>query len=118
MRAYISVADAAERTRRRGQGAKGSGCGSGWDGASSGQTELHVDATGGAQDGVGCHGRDILGPYPHHISGYLPQHSYHVYWAIAHCIFQAMSRLYRGGCKGNLGGVPFLGLLCNYRQTI
>ena len=46
MRAYISVADAAECTRRRGQGAKGSGCGSGWDGASSGQTELHVDATG------------------------------------------------------------------------
>ena len=58
MRAYISVADAAECMRRRGQGAKGSGCGSGWDGASSGRTELHVDTTGGAQDGVGCHGCD------------------------------------------------------------
>ena len=58
MCAYISVADAAECTRRRGQGAKGSGCGSGWDGASSGRIELHVDATGGAQDGVGCHSRD------------------------------------------------------------
>ena len=39
-------------------GAKGSGCGSGWDGASSGQTGLCVDATGGAQDGVGCHSCD------------------------------------------------------------
>ena len=65
MHAYISVADAAGCTRRRGQGAKGSGCGSGWDGASSGQTELHVDATGGAQGWVGCHGRDITaGNYP------------------------------------------------------
>ena len=61
MRAYISVADAAECTRRRGQGAKGSGCGSGWDGASSGRTELRVDTTGGAQDWVGCHGRDSSG---------------------------------------------------------
>ena len=25
---------------------------------SSGRTNLHVDATGGTQDGVGCHGRD------------------------------------------------------------
>ena len=58
MRAYISVADAAKCTRRQGQGARGSGCGSGWDGASSGRTGLHVDATGGAQDGVGCHSRD------------------------------------------------------------
>ena len=38
-------------------------------------------------------------------SDYLPQHSYHVYRALAHCIFRAMSRLYRGGCKGDLGGV-------------
>ena len=53
---------------------------------------------------------------PLSISGYLPQHSYHVYQAIAHCIFQAVSWLYRGGCKGNLGGVPFCGLLCNYGQ--
>ena len=37
---------------------KGSGCGSGWDGASSGRTGLCVDATRGAQGGVGCHGRD------------------------------------------------------------
>ena len=58
MRTYISVADAAECTQRRGQGAKGSRCGSGWVRASSGRTGLHVDATGGAQDGVGCHGRD------------------------------------------------------------
>ena len=36
VRAYISAADAAERTRRRGQGAKGSRCGSGWVRASSG----------------------------------------------------------------------------------
>ena len=67
MRAYISVADAAECTRRQGQGVKGSGCGSGWDGASSGRTELRVDATRGAQDWVGCHGRDsipLLGPSP------------------------------------------------------
>ena len=60
MRAYISVADAAECTRRRGQGARGSGCGSGWDGASSGRTGLRVDTTGGAQDWVGCHGRDTF----------------------------------------------------------
>ena len=37
---------------------RGSGCGLGWDGASSGRTGLRVDATGGAQDGVGCHSRD------------------------------------------------------------
>ena len=46
---------------------RGSGCGSGWDGASSGRTGLRVDATGGAQDGVGCHSRDsipLLGPSP------------------------------------------------------
>ena len=37
---------------------KGSRCGSGWVRASSGRTGLRVDATGGAQDGVGCHGHD------------------------------------------------------------
>ena len=47
-------------------GAKGSGCGSGWDGASSGRTGLCVDATGGAQDGVGCHGRDTLDHFKSH----------------------------------------------------
>ena len=59
MCAYISVADAAECMRRQGQGAKGSRCGSGWVRASSGRTGLRVDATGGAQDGVGCHSHDI-----------------------------------------------------------
>ena len=39
-------------------GVKGSGCGLGWDGASSGRTGLCVDTTGGAQDGVGCHSHD------------------------------------------------------------
>ena len=58
MRAYISVADAAECTRRRGQGARGSRWGSGWVRVSSGRTGLRVDATRGAQDWVGCHGRD------------------------------------------------------------
>ena len=58
MHAYISVADAAECTRRQGQGARGSGCELGWVRASPGRTELHVDMTGDAQDGVGCHGHD------------------------------------------------------------
>ena len=58
MRAYISVADAAECTRRQGQGARGPGCGLGWVRVSSGQTGLRVDATRGAQDWVGCHSRD------------------------------------------------------------
>ena len=40
---------------------RGSRCGSGWVRASSGQTELCVDVTGGAQDWVGCHGHDIRG---------------------------------------------------------
>ena len=60
MCAYISVADTAECMQRQGQRAKGSGCGSGWDWASSGRTELRVDTTGGAQGGVGCHGRDRM----------------------------------------------------------
>ena len=60
MRAYISIADAAECTRRQGQGARGPGCGLGWVRASSGRTGLRVDATRGAQDWVGCHSRDIL----------------------------------------------------------
>ena len=58
MHAYISITDAAECTQRRGQGVKGSRCGSGWVRASSGRTGLRVDATRGAQDWVGCHGRD------------------------------------------------------------
>ena len=61
MRTYISVADAAECMQRRGQGVRGSRCGSGWVRASSGRTELCVDVTGGAQDWVGCHGHDIRG---------------------------------------------------------
>ena len=54
---------------------RGSGCGSGWDGASSGRTELHVDATGGAQDWVGCHGCDkgygLATHLYHHLTGLL-----------------------------------------------
>ena len=64
---YISITDGAECMRRWGQGVKGSGYGLGWDRASSGWTELRVDATGGAQDGVGCHSHDsipFLGPSP------------------------------------------------------
>ena len=71
VRAYISVADAAECTRRRGQGARGSRCGSGWVGASSGQTRLRVDATRGAQGGVGCHGHDTL-PLSRSLLSHLP----------------------------------------------
>ena len=58
MHAYISITDAAECMRRQGQVVKGSRCGSGWVRASSGRTGLRVDTTGGAQDGVGCHGHD------------------------------------------------------------
>ena len=58
MHAYISVTDTAKCMQRQGQGVRRSGCGLGWDGASSGRTVLRVDVTGGAQDGVGFHGRD------------------------------------------------------------
>ena len=78
MRAYISVADAAECMRRRGQGARGSRCGSGWVRASPGWTGLRVDATGGAQDGVGCHGRDTgSDPFVNWISDFASTYELH-----------------------------------------